>query len=524
MSTKIILANKTTKQALEDWEEFLLSIRDSTPVNSNETEEEKQARITRLEKPGNEEAWFEYYFPKYCFCKPAAFHKKSTKAFLKAKRIYHTRAWARGLSKSTRRMFEIFYKKFVQKLRVNMLLVSKTEDNAKRLLSPYRANLEANQRLINDYGHQKRPGKWKEEEFITRDKCAFRAVGMEQNPRGAKLEELRINVIVFDDADDDEVCRNTDRLSAQWLWIEQAVIPTVDIASDYCICFDNNIIAEDSLAGRAAEKATLKEQINIRDDEGNSVWPEKNKEKDIDDILAVISYESGQKEYFNNPISTGKTFPEVTFGKCPQLKHLKYVVTYADPATSNRDKPTGKSTANNSCKSVVVMGFHKETYYIYKCFVDHTSNSKFIDWIYAANDWVGPQTINKKYIENNSLQDPFFQQVFKPLLKERAKELKKPQLHLIPDERVKPDKWTRIEGTLEPLNRNAKLIFNKDEMDDPHMKRMVAMFKGAKPTSKLLDGPDAAEGATHILKNDIARLIEGKPIEGVDFDKNSKRY
>lgn len=409
-------------------------------------------------------------------------------------------------------------------MRVNMLLISKTESNATRLLGPYRANLEANQRLIHDYGEQKRPGKWKEEEFITRDKCSFRAVGMEQNPRGAKLDELRVNVIVFDDADDDEVCRNGDRLKAQWLWIEQAVIPTVDIAADYCICFDNNIIAEDSLAVRAAEKATLSELINIRDEYGGSVWPEKNKESDIDDIEKVISYESFQKEYFNNPISTGKTFPEITYGKVPALKHLKFVLAYADPATSNKDKPTGKSTALNSCKSVVLLGYHKQNFYVYKVFVDHTSNSKFIDWIYAINDWVGVQALTKKYIENNSLQDPFFQQVFKPLLRERARELKKATISLIPDEREKPDKWNRIEGTLEPLNRNGRLIFNIEEKDDPHMKRMEAMFKGAKPTSRLLDGPDAIEGAVFLLTQQIEQQLAGNKPEPVDYDMNSKRF
>ncbi|MGQ0739132.1 MAG: hypothetical protein ACT4OJ_08755 [Bacteroidota bacterium] len=523
MSVKIVLANKTNKQALIEWEEFLLSIRDSTPIDSSETEEQKEARIKWLEKPGNEEEWFAYYFPKYCFCKPAPFHKKSTRAFLKSKRVYHSRIWARGLSKSTRRMFEIFYKKFVQRLRVNMLLVSKTEGNAIRLLSPYRANLEANLRLINDYGIQKRSGKWKEEEFITRDKCSFRAVGMEQNPRGAKIEELRINVIVFDDADDDEVCRNEDRLSAQWLWIEQAVIPTVDIASEYYICFDNNLIAEDSLAFRASEKATIAETINIRDEFGNSVWPHKNSEKDIDDIEGMISYESFQKEYMNNPISDGKTFPEITWGRVPALKHLKFVITYADPATSNKDRPTLKSKAKNSCKAVVTVGYHKENYYIFKAFVDNTSNAKFIDWIYAANDWVGVQSVNKKYIENNSLQDPFYQQVFKPLLRERAKELKKLPIHLIPDDRNKGDKWVRIEATLEPLNRNGHLIFNKDQEDDPHMKRLAKMFTSAKPTSRLLDGPDAVEGAVHLLKGMLSQLLEKKKIEPVEIS-NSKRY
>lgn len=174
MSIKLVASNKTDRQAQLEWEEFLENIRNSTPVDINETEEDKIKRIKYLEKEGNEEEWFKYYFPKYCFSEPAAFHKTSTKKVLKAKRLYQARRWARGLSKSTRRMFEIFYKVFVQKWKANMLLISKTETNAIRLLAPYRANLEANNRLIHDYGVQERPGKWKEEEFITRGGSSFK--------------------------------------------------------------------------------------------------------------------------------------------------------------------------------------------------------------------------------------------------------------------------------------------------------------------------------------------------------------
>src|SRR5690348_8824021 len=101
---KLVVANKTNKQALQEWEEHLESIRNSTPVDLNETTEAKAKRIKKLE--ADPEQWFTYYFPKYCSSAPADFHIKSTKRLLKASRIYQRRAWARGLSKSTRRMFE----------------------------------------------------------------------------------------------------------------------------------------------------------------------------------------------------------------------------------------------------------------------------------------------------------------------------------------------------------------------------------------------------------------------------------
>jgi hypothetical protein len=512
----------TDKQALLHWEDFLEQIRNSTPVDTNETKEQKAKRMKQLE--ANPEEWFVYYFPKYSFAKPAQFHVDSSKRFLAKKRILQTRKWARGLAKSTRRMMEIFYKTFALKFPTNMLMISKTEGNAVRLLGPYKANLEANQRLINDYGTQERLGSWKEEEFTTRKKAAFRAVGAEQNPRGSKLEELRVNTIVFDDLDDDEVCRNPERVEQRFKWCQEAVMPTIDISKDYSICVDNNVIGEDSCAVRFTEYATDDETVNIRDEFGKSTWPEKNSEKDIDDALSLISYEAGQKEYFNNPITQGKAFKEMTYGNCPPLKDLRFGIVYADPSPSNRDRPTVKSRATNSCKAVSILGYHNMKWYLYKCWVDVTTNSNFISWMYAARDYLNLHQCKQPffYIENNTLQDPFYQQVLLPLIFSEGA-LREDVLPVIPDGRDKPDKYFRIEGTLEPLNRMGQLILNIEEKNDPHMKRMEAQFKSVSPNSKTMDGPDSVEGGVHIGKNMMATASVGG-ITVIKRRPNPKRY
>lgn len=515
-----MISNKTDKQSLLEWEEFLQTIRDSTTIDINETSEEKAKRMKRLE--ANPEEWFKYYFPKYSFSEPAPFHKRSSKKVLFSKRLFQSRVWARGLSKSTRRMFEIFFKTFAQKFPTNMLLISKTEGNAIRLLAPYKGNLEANQRLINDYGTQQRLGSWTDVEFITRGKHAFRAVGAEQNPRGSRVDEVRPNVLVFDDLDDDEVCRNADRVAARWKWCQEAVLPTVEISKDYLIAFDNNLIAEDSCQARAMELASDVDLMNIRDEHGVSTWPQKNSEKDIDDIFQYLSYESQQKEYFNNPMNEGKTFKEEKWGKCPKLKDLDFVVTYADPATSNRDKPSLKSGKQTSCKAVFIVGYKDLKYFVYKGFLDHCTNSTFIDWLYTADDYVGDKTQNFTLIENNGLQNPFYEQVLLPLIFEKGSEPGKVVLPVTPDTRDKPEKWFRIES-LEPLWRNGLMIFNEEEKQCPHMKRLIAQFKAASATSKMMDGPDCIEGAVHTIKQKTAIEAVGA-ITFIKRPANKKKF
>lgn len=510
------MVKSSDKQALAKWEAFKAAISNSTPIDTSESEADKKKRIKKLE--ADPEAWFKYYFPKYCFAPPAAFQMASTRRIMRAeKHFYQRRAWARGLAKSTRRMMEVMYIMFAKSFRVNALLISKSSENATRLLDTYQVNLEANNRIINDYGIQEKPGKWTQGEFTTRKGCTFRAVGADQNPRGAKNEELRINVIIFDDVDDDEVCRNPDRLNQRWLWIEQAVIPTVDIAAMYYIFFDNNIIAEDSLAVRAAKYATDVETINIRNDQNQSSWPEKNSEEQIDAIISSMSWESAQKEYFNNPMSEGKTFKNILWGKCPSLKSLPFVIAYADPSYSNKDKPSSRSGLQNSCKAVVLIGYRNNQFFLYKCFVDHATNSTFIHWLYQIRVFVANQCPLYVFVENNSLQDPFYQQVLLPLIYQHGKEYGS-VLPITPDESRKGEKWFRIEATLEPLFRLGNFVFNQDQEKDPHTLRMIAQFLSASVSSKNLDGPDAVQGA--VAQTQIRTSVIAS--EGIQLTKRTR--
>src|SRR5690606_22336936 len=103
---------------------------------------------------------------------------------------------------------------------------------------------------------------------------------------------------------------------------------------------------------------------------------------------------------------------------CPPLRSLPFVVIYADPSPSNRDRPGIKSKLQNSCKAVVVVGYHNAKYYVYACWLDNTTNSKFIDWLYAAYDQVKNDTQPYILIENNTLQNPHYEQVLLPLIHE----------------------------------------------------------------------------------------------------------
>jgi hypothetical protein len=488
------------KNSLQFWDEFRRDILESTYV-PKETEAAKIKRIKRLEE--NPEEWFIWHFQKYCTAPPAAFHVKATQRLLANDRWYEVRAWSRELAKSARTMMEDMYLVFTGKVK-NILIVSSTFDAACRLLKPYKIFLEESQRIRNDYGNQRYMGHWEDSEFTTVAGAAFRAIGAGQSPRGTRNDNFRPDKITIDDFDTDEECRNPNIVDKKWNWIEQALIPTVSVSGSYRFVFNGNIIAKDCAITRAMKKADHVDIINIRDKNGKSSWPEKNSEKDIDDILSKISFNSAQKEYYNNPITEGSVFKEMQWGKCPRMNSLKFIVHYGDPAPSNMENK------KNCYKAVIQMGVLNGIFYIYNCRLEHTSNDKFVNWYYEleATATKGVQVYN--YLENNSLQDPFYQQVFMPLFQEAGK-LNGHYIHVAADDRKKPDKFARIEGNLEPLNRIGKLVFNEDEKNNPHMQRLEEQFKSVDPKlSAPVDGPDAVEGAVYILNR---KIMASAPVE-----------
>lgn len=478
------------KKIISDWDDYIRQYLADVEVDTSETEDQKYKRIQRLE--ANDEEWFKYYFPSYCTAEPADFQKKATIRLFNNTQYYEVRAWSRELAKSARSMFEALKLALTGKIK-NFLLVSNTSDNAERLLTPFRLQLEKNLRIINDYGDQVNLGHWESTEFIAKCGCSFRALGAGQSPRGTRNEAVRPDFILVDDIDTDEECRNTERIKFKWDWIEKALIPTLSVSGKWRVLFNGNIIAKDCCITRAIKMADHADIINIRDKHGKSTWS-KNSEEDIDKILSKISTKAAQGEYYNNPVTEGDIFKELNYGKIPHLKNFQRLVLYGDPSPSN------KTNKANSRKAIALIGKLQEKYYVIDARCDNAKNSDFVDWFYEVKSKVPEYCQVYSYIENNSLQDPFFEQVIQPLFRKAAEE--KGTLSIIPDDRKKPDKFSRIEGNLEPLNRSGQLIFNQELKGNPHMSRMEDSFLllDAK-LSAPADGADCVEGGVWILNN-----------------------
>ncbi len=500
------------RKAYAEWQEYHKALKRDKAIDDL-SPAERRKKLERLEAHPVE--WMQFFFSEYCKYPFTPFHKRAIKRICGNAEWYEVLSWSRELAKSTIVMMCVMHLVCSGRKR-NILLVSNSNSNACRLLDPYRKAFESNSLLKAYYGDLRAFGKWREEEFTLTNGASFRALGALESPRGTRKDAVRPDTILVDDFDTDSECRNPDIINKKWDWIEQALIPTRSISEPLLIVWAGNIIAQDCCVKRAGEKADNHDIVNIRDKNGRSTWPEKNTEAHIDRIAASISTRSYQQEYFNNPLSEGDTFKELTWGECPPLSKLQFAVAYGDPAPSNsKNKAT-------SYKALFLIGYYDGKFYVYTGYLDHVVNDEYVNWYYYIRDYVKNSTQVYNYIENNKLQDPFYEQVFLPLFAQKGKAMG--FVGIMPDTRKKPEKFDRIEGNLEPLNRQGRLVLNIREKDNPHMKRLAEQFLLVNRAMKApADGVDCIEGGVWIINQKISTLSAGSYTVGTKAE-NKKRY
>lgn len=506
------LADK--KKAIKEWDEYRKALITDTALEYAKSTADIEKHRQYLEARPVE--WMMYFFPNYATSEFAPFHLKYIKRVINHPEWWEVNSWSRELAKDTVTMMMMFFLNLTGKKKFT-LFVSSSYDAACDLLKPYMMNFEANQRIIAYYGEQRTFGSWENGDITTKCGARYVALGAGQSPRGKKNEQLRPDSILITDIDTDEDCKNRDTIDKRFDWIERALYMTRSISKPLLFLVLGNIIAKDCCVVRAAQRADHHDIVNIRNADGKSSWPAKNSEEQIDRVLSKMSTKAQQAECFNNPLSEGDIFKELTWGKCPPINTLPYVVNYADPSPSNKDK----QKKGVSYKASFIIGYKDGIFYIYKGFLEQVNNSIFVQWFYDIRDYIRSRVQTYNYIENNTLQDPFYEQVFKPMFMAKGKE--SGFINITPDTRKKPEKATRIEGTLEPLNRNGQLIFNIAEKDNPHMQRLEEQFKLFNMQLKApADGPDCIEGGVWILNQKIATMTQGQ-WKTFDRPTNKKR-
>ena len=485
-------------KAQEKWKQHCETVQAATAVNISETAAQRLARIRRLRS--DYAAFVDYYFPHWTVnpetgkATPCAqFHIDAANKILKNRNLKAGFMWHRGAAKSTNMdVFVPMWLMIQEHREINvMVLVGKSEDNAKTLLGDIQAELQYNQRYIADFGEQYNAGSWEEGEFVTRSEVAFFARGRGQSPRGLRYRSHRPDYVVIDDLDDDELVESPARVSKLFDWVRSALFGTLDGGRGRFFMV-GNLIAKNSVLAKWCEIKTVHvSRVNIYDRAGRISWAAKWAHDEVKQLEAVAGYRAFQKEYMNNPIIEGAVFKNewIRWGKRPAWSKFSEIVLYIDPSF--------RGSTKNDYKAAKLWGKVGTTLYHLRAFVRQCSVAEMVRWCYDLYEWARAQGIAVRwYMEANFMQDTILDEF------RREGELRGYQLPITGDKRKKPDKFQRVEA-ISPLWERGFVIYDESQRDDPDMlagiDQTLAFEKGMRGHD---DAPDADEGAIWILQRD----------------------
>ena len=492
--------SKIDKQLLEQYRQLCAHIYNVSAPDA-ETEEERNKAIARSKKD------YAFFVRRYFghiddFVECGKFHIEAANKVLKTERLKAVMKWGRGHAKSTH--FNLLIPIWLMingEMRV-MVSVGKNETDACVKLSEIQAQLENNQKFIQDFGEQKNNGSWEEGEFVTQAGIAFFARGRGQSPRGLIYNNQRPDYICVDDIDDDELALNERRVEELVDWTLQALFPTIN-HKRYRFIIVGNLFSEGTVLQKVSQRpGTYTMQINARDKNGLPIWPERFSKQELDEIEEFIGWVRFQREYMNNPIKLGRIWKNEHFRwkKMLPLNQYEALILYIDPSW--------KSNKKSNYKSAKLWGKTKdgELHHIHS-FLRVEDITKLAEWVYDLYERTRDTASPQYYMEGIFMQDT--------LLDEFTAEGKKRkyQLPIQGDYRKKPDKGQRIEA-IHPLWVRKFVWYNIDEKDDPDQQKSIQQLMAFGPGQTADDdGPDADEGAIFLLQR-MSRVTGFTPYVG----------
>lgn len=485
---------------LQLYEEKMQRIAESSAkgVSAFESQADKDARVEKLLK--DYEAFCMYYFSEYCTSTFGEFHKRTVRKLSKSWNIIALLQWSREFGKSVHAnmMYPIW--QLMRGELTGFIGYSANEDLAVRLLMDAKVNLEANAKLINDFGPQ-RGGKWEMDQFVTRKGIGFYAFGVDQTVRGTRFGSRRPNIASVDDLNDMRTLKN-DRLSREkFERVKEDLMPAL-LTKRWQLLIPQNKFHRNAVTAIFEQEAELKSKVyiskaNLLNEAGKSSWPQHISTEEAKDKIQAMGHLSSQREFFNNPIEEGTIFKReyIRYAKRLPWNSYDHLVSYTDPSYRNNQK--------SDYKACLLIGKKAGLYTVLRARVDRVSIEQMFEWCYAFDEEVGDPGAIRHYMESNFIQDMHFK-ALEPLAKKHGR-----RLRVIGDDRAKPDKFQRV-SSLEPLFTNPRIFFDQTQKEDPGMVRLISQLLAFERGSNMNDdGPDALEGG--ITKIDMLAMTTVKP-------------
>lgn len=485
---------------LNDYDKHCQRIAKSTTIRINETPAEKVRRMRHLE--ADYTRWFSYYFPNFAKKPCAWFHKRLANKVIENRHIRALGEWYRSAAKSVHIDMGIPLFLYLVKGDLHyMLLIGETEPKARKLLSSLQAQLQHNQRILNDYGQRFQYGDWADGDFTTVDGVKFTALGFMQSPRGAREDENRPDYIVIDDVDNKRHVNN-DRLMREAIeFITEDVWGTFDTDPDATdrFIYANNNFHKNSITNRLHQLFLQKQQQALQDGDTTNYyllkvcavknlndftpeWPEKADAAYWRKKFNDIPYRSFMREFMHVHIQDGAVFrhEDIVWGQMLPLKEYDGLCFYGDLSYK----------AAGDYKAMLLVGKIGRQYHIIHVYLRRGSRAKCAAWLYDLYEDLKLERFNISYVIEGLFAMDEFVNDFDTEGDERGY-----HIPVTADKRGKADKYDRVESTAGFFERH-NVIFNILMQQNPDFITLVDQFLAFERGSQANDdGPDAWHGA-----------------------------
>lgn len=258
------------------------------------------------------------------------FHHHLVKLYLNHDRV--AVAAPRGHAKSTVTSFIYVLHEALYGRKKNIVIISASEDMAKKFLRRVRDEIEHNSSFKWLFGDQK-TDKWSETEIHLKNGTAIHAKGRGAQLRGLIHGAQRPDLIIMDDIEDEELVRSPSRRADLEAWLNGAVVPSLDPKRGQII-FIGTILHMDSLLNRVLDPELYPEYTQKRFaatlESGRPLWPGRFDQETLDSIKDSYSSRGQLAQYFMEYMNDPIPQEDATF--------KQEYITYFDPQTKPHKK------------------------------------------------------------------------------------------------------------------------------------------------------------------------------------------
>lgn len=364
--------------------------------------------------------FFHIYFPHYVKYKTAQFHKELFELTEKTEHKTVVIEAFRGSGKTTIMgtsfaiwsILGIQQKKFV-------LIIAKTESQARQYLANIKLELESNHLLKSDLGPFEEPNdEWRAVSIVLpKYKARITVASIDNSIRGIKHGAHRPDLIIADDLEDLDIVKTQESRDKMFNWLMGDIIPLGD--KDTRLIVIGTKLHNDSIIMRL-KKAILEGTMSgiakaypfLRD--GVALWPEKfSTQSDIETLRkSVPSIEAWEREYMLNIVSTSDQVIRREWIKyydsLPSENQYRYAASGVDPAISEDQ--------DRDCTAIVsgkIYGRKKnlKIYVMPNPINERIDSLKALDTIKAISNGLGQGLPSTVWVESVQYQKAIIQQL-----------------------------------------------------------------------------------------------------------------